>query len=376
MWVPGCWYWNDEQYVLRHGYWLHQQPGWVWVPSHYCWTPRGYAFAAGHWDYTLEQRGVLFAPVCFSAGTTVAPDYVYSPEVCVDVGLLTDCLFADPCYSHYFFGDYYDSFYFGCGIYPWFASVNFHTWCCPTYAYCRWQGCLRDRDWEKHEHHTFDERCVDRSLRPSRTLLEQNQRVAALAPADRGNWQLGKPLYNVAAAGAGKFSRIDLSARNEIARQANEVHAFRAARTRWEQPSAASEAGGRAGATTVPAAHGAAAPAAHVAEGRGPADWTPQHAAPTASPATAPVERRASATWFTPRSAPVTPFAPAPQAYHEFRPTYEPPREVHVSQPERVSLPSASYWGRSSGSVSIERTPPSHPAYEHASGSANQRRDR
>ena len=65
IWVPPCWYWYQGQYVRRPGYWLAAQPDWVWVPSHYVWTPRGYVFVAGHWDYSLERRGVLFAPVYF-----------------------------------------------------------------------------------------------------------------------------------------------------------------------------------------------------------------------------------------------------------------------------------------------------------------------
>lgn len=363
MWVPGCWYWNDGQYVLRHGYWLHQQPGWVWVPSHYCWTPRGYTFAAGHWDYTLDERGVLFAPVCLPANVCEQPDFVYSPDVCVDVGLLTDCLFACPCYEHYFFGDYYDSFYFGCGIYPWFASTRFHTWCCPTFAYCRWQGCLRDRNWEENVRSTFDRRCTDPSLRPSRTLREQDARVAALAPAERANWQLGRPLSALAAAAEpSKFTRLDLPARNEIARQANDVHVFRDARTRWEQPAVASH--------STPAS---GEPQAARAEGwRTPANWSPSHVAPIPAPVAHPVPAR----WFTPYNVPQTPAASAPQVRHDFRPTYEPPREVHLSQPELVRIPTESVWQRAVRPMSIERTPPSHPTYEHTTDSGYRRRGR
>jgi len=357
MWVPGCWYWVEGQYVLRHGYWLHQQTGWVWVPSHYCWTPRGYVFAPGHWDYTLEQRGLLFAPVCFSGALLAQPDYVYSPDVCVDLELLTDCLFAYPCYSHYFFGDYYDSFYFGCGIYPWFACTRFHIWCCPTFDYCRWQGCLRDRDWELNVRHAFDQRCLDRTLRPSWTLAEQNLRVAALPPADRGLWLLGKRVTAVAAAESGNFSQMDLSARNEMARQANDVHVFRTARTRWEQPfSAGAASGTRASSEITPAARAAEQPGSRTGASVPPVAWTPLHATPNAA-----------------REAPA---ATASRVYHEFRPTYEPPRDVFREHPEQVRIPAAPFSGRTAAAGSSARLPPSRPALEQAAGSGNQRRER
>ena len=369
MWVPGCWYWNDGQYILRHGYWLHQQPGWLWVPSHYCWTPRGYVFAAGHWDYTLDQRGVLFSPVYFPPDIYNQPDYVYTPDVCVDVGLLPDYLFAYPCYSHYFFGDYYDSFYFGCGIYPWFASPLFHTWCCPTFAYCRWQGGLRDRNWETNVRRAFDRRASDPSLRPARTLVAQNARAAALTSAARANVQLGKPLAAVAAATPAGFTRINMPARREIARQANEVHVFQAARTGWERPSSVTPPAPAIGERGVPGARTDAA--------RVPAAGAPFHAAPT--PASGGGEQHAPVVrWYTPYSAPAAPSAPAPQpqAQHEFRPTYEPPRAVTITQPEPVRIPTESVWRQPAVSVPMERTPPSHPSYESSTGSTFQRRGR
>jgi len=29
-WVPGCWYWRDGRYVVRHGYWLTPEPRAYW----------------------------------------------------------------------------------------------------------------------------------------------------------------------------------------------------------------------------------------------------------------------------------------------------------------------------------------------------------
>ena len=118
IWVPSCQYWHQDHYVRRPGYWLREQPGWVWVPSHYTWTPRGYVFAEGHWDYSLDRRGVLFAPVYFPRSVYERAGFSYSPSIVIDIGMLQVSLFAYPRYSHYYFGDYYDDAYLRIGIYP------------------------------------------------------------------------------------------------------------------------------------------------------------------------------------------------------------------------------------------------------------------
>ena len=101
IWVPGCWYWTQGQYVQRHGYWITQQVGWVWVPSHSVWTPRGYIFAQGHWDHDMDNRGVLFCPTFFPSQVRVRAGFVFSPSVCVDLGMLRLNLFVYPRYNHY-----------------------------------------------------------------------------------------------------------------------------------------------------------------------------------------------------------------------------------------------------------------------------------
>ena len=61
--VPGCWVYRGASYNWQPGYWVANRPNWVWVPSHYVWTPCGYVFVGGYWDYSLRDRGLLFAPV-------------------------------------------------------------------------------------------------------------------------------------------------------------------------------------------------------------------------------------------------------------------------------------------------------------------------
>src|SRR5208337_1275645 len=71
-WSPGSWYWQENRYVWRPGFWAAVQPSWVWIPAHFVWTPGGY-------------------------------------------------LFVQPNYSHYCFGDYYDRTFVSVGIVPWFS---------------------------------------------------------------------------------------------------------------------------------------------------------------------------------------------------------------------------------------------------------------
>ena len=94
------------------------KPNWIWVPSHYVWAPRGYVFVDGYWDYSINRRGVLFAPVYFDAGVYTRRDFSYSPTTVIDLGVFTDHLFLRPRYQHYYFGDYYDTTYRGAGFVP------------------------------------------------------------------------------------------------------------------------------------------------------------------------------------------------------------------------------------------------------------------
>jgi hypothetical protein len=175
IWVPPCWYWYGGSYVWRPGYWLVAQNSWVWAPSHYVCTPRGYVFVAGHWDYSLSRRGVLFAPVYFPRHYYVQPGFSYSLSVVVDIGNIEFGLFTYPRYSHYYFGDYYDSFYIGIGIFPWYECHNHHYWYDPIYEHHHWSHYKSNHDWDNHERHEYDRRRDDKDLRPSRTYREMEQ---------------------------------------------------------------------------------------------------------------------------------------------------------------------------------------------------------
>jgi hypothetical protein len=236
IWVPGCWYWQEGQYVRRPGYWLRQQQDWVWEPSHYRWSPRGYVFDEGHWDYSLDRRGVLFTPVYFPRSVYSRAGFSYSPSIAIDIGVLSANLFTYPRYSHYYFGDYYDDAYTRAGIYPQFETERNHTWYDPIYNYDRWHYGQADNRWGEHRRQEYDRRRGDKDLRPARTYREMEARLGKMPEAQRRNVELARPLATFAASKASplRFERINSDARQKITRQASDVQKFREERGKWE----------------------------------------------------------------------------------------------------------------------------------------------
>jgi len=112
-WVPGTWLWRDGAWAWRPGFWNTNYGGWTYTPSGYFWTPYGCIYNGGYWDYTLEDRGLLFAPVCFGAGFG-GP---YTPWCVVGIGGLFDNLWFGP--GCYWFGNCYGPFWRACGFRPW-----------------------------------------------------------------------------------------------------------------------------------------------------------------------------------------------------------------------------------------------------------------
>ena len=304
IWVPGCWYWLDGQYVRRPGYWLRQQPDWVWEPSHYRWSPRGYVFEEGHWDYSLDRRGVLFAPVYFPQSIYSRAGFSYSPSIAIDIGLLSANLFISPRYNHYYFGDYYDDAYTREGIYPQFETERYHTWYDPIYNYDRWHYGEKDKHWEENRRQEYDHRLADKNLRPARTYRDMEARVARMPEAQRRGAELARPLATIAAGKTSplKFEKINTDGRQKITRQAGDVHKFREERGKWEAAGSTNQRAER-----PPAEHkGAVTPAGERSSG------------------------------------------------------IVPPREVHLKQPERVKIPSPPIVGKSGH----EKGPPPRPADE------------
>jgi len=245
LWVPPCWYWHNGQYIRRPGYWIAAQADWVWVPSHYVRTPRGYVFANGHWDYALGRRGVLFAPVYFPRHTYERPGFSYVLSIAINIGNLQFGLFTRPQYSHYYFGDYYDSTYIGIGIFPWYECEQRHTWYDPIYVHDRWRHQKDESRWEQHERQEYARLRADQALRPPRTYREMERRVSNMPESQRRNFEIAEPMTRVVTRKTTtfKFEQTKPEARPQISRHADDVHKFVKERSQWESQGAGRKAG-------------------------------------------------------------------------------------------------------------------------------------
>ena len=242
IWVPPCYYWRNNAYILRAGYWLTPQNNWVWVPSHYAWTPYGYVFVPGYWDYVLTTRGILYAPVYFPRHFYRPFGYTYSLGVVVDIGNLEFSLFSSPRYLHYYFGDYYSDFYISLGIYPWFEFETRRSWYDPIYEHDRCYYRRKIPNWDQHIRHEYELRRADTSLRPPKTYRELESRSAQIPERQRNNIKMVEPIgtYTESKTAPFKFSKMSNKERQKIIGQANKVNNFRHERKKLESQQPAS----------------------------------------------------------------------------------------------------------------------------------------
>jgi hypothetical protein len=236
IWVPPCYYWRDSTYILRAGYWLRPLDNWVWIPSHYSWTPYGYVFVQGYWDHVLPARGVLYAPIYFPRRFYRPAGYTYSLGFVVDVGNLEFSLFSYPRYCHYFFGDYYNDFYVGLGIYPWYEFEIRHTWYDPIYEYdrCHYRDIIPH--WDEHVRREYAMRRTNANLRPPRTYRELENRFSRTPARERSGLRMVESIQSYAERRNApfKFSRLSSRQHQSIITHANEVNNFRRQRRELE----------------------------------------------------------------------------------------------------------------------------------------------
>ncbi len=173
LWTPGCWVWQPPGYAWQAGYWVPQRPEWIWVSAHYTWTPRGYVYVPGYWDHDIVHRGMMFAPVYYERPLYGRPDYVYTPSIAIDLGVVAACLFVQPRSNHYYFGDYYDHRYEQRGFYPWYSKELRRYGDDPIYVHYRAEQLRHDPDWDHHVQERFDFRRRHVDARPPQTLALQ-----------------------------------------------------------------------------------------------------------------------------------------------------------------------------------------------------------
>jgi hypothetical protein len=171
VYVPGCWVWRGDHYGWRPGYWVNYRPNWVWVPAHYAWTPAGYVYVEGYWDYTLRDRGLLFAPVRMDVVVYSRPGYVYRPAFVITDDHMYGAMFVQPAYGCYYYGDYFAVEY---------RRSGFVAWCDyghdPLFSYYSWHY-RSDPGWSIELRACYVGRYNGTIERPGRTIVVNNTTV-------------------------------------------------------------------------------------------------------------------------------------------------------------------------------------------------------
>ena len=238
-WLPGCWLWQQGRYAWRPGFWASVEPDWVWIPAHYVYAPRGYVFVEGYWDYSIDRRGMLFAPVYFNANVYRRPGFSYSPSTAVDLGSLVNHLFLRPRYQHYYFGDYYATNYRSAGFLPWFSINTGRSAYDPIYTHQRWQH-RQDSGWEHRQQADFENRRDHENLRPPHTWGSQGT-IGGGGVASLVRNIVGESLDQGSRTrtDAWRLQPVDQAERQRVAQQRSDVYRFRDQRQQWESQAVA-----------------------------------------------------------------------------------------------------------------------------------------
>ncbi len=170
VYVPGYWRYNDYRWAWRPGYYIAARPGFIWCPPRYLWTPYGYTFVNGCWDYPWEDRGLLFAPVCFHRPLWNIFGWYYRPFHYLNHHVLFDSFFCHRPSFHFHFGHYYGHHYARHGYEPWFGSYGQRD---PFYQYYRWQN-RNDPNWVAGLERRYADRVAGRVATPPLSLAQQN----------------------------------------------------------------------------------------------------------------------------------------------------------------------------------------------------------
>jgi len=234
VWVSGTWINRDDRYAWRPGYWQPGQENWMWSPARYQYSPRGYIFVDGYWDYNVARRGVVFAPVRFQHQYYTRPNYYYTPQVVISLGVFTDHLFVRPNYGHYYYGDYYAPRYHNDGFYASFSYSSGHRGYDPIYVQNRWMH-REDRNWDRSRRENFDYYRNNEDARPPRTWAALQSRPEAGRRGQRDNYQFAEPLKEYANRSKGqRFQAVSAENRTSIVEKNKQVRKFSQERRQLE----------------------------------------------------------------------------------------------------------------------------------------------
>jgi hypothetical protein len=214
--IPGSWFYTDQGYRWRAGYWSDIRPGYSWVPASYYWTPQGWVFTNGFWDYDPYNRGLLFAPVRFTDRSYLAAGFVFRPLMALSTELLFDSLFYRGGWGHYYFGDYYGAGYAQMGFQPWAlqaARLND-----PLFAYMAYNN-RANAQWLTTLQANAKGRMAGTVALPPRTLADQ-VRLSAAGGAKVS--ALVTPLADLQKSGV-KLQAVSAQQRQTITQQAKTI---------------------------------------------------------------------------------------------------------------------------------------------------------
>src|SRR5262245_2795175 len=175
--IPGAWFYGNNGYSYRQGYWTEAYAGRCWIPARYYWSPYGCVFTSGYWDYPFFNRGLLFAPVYFARPLWLSAGWFYRPFFSIGFGGLFGNFFVGYGYNHYYFGDYYARPYLSRGIYPWYWGSRYRY--DPIWNHQHWVN-RTNPNWAKGFHDNYTGRTNGTIAPPPRTLATQTA-LAALA---------------------------------------------------------------------------------------------------------------------------------------------------------------------------------------------------
>jgi hypothetical protein len=202
--TPGVWVFRTGKWLWRPGYWNPLQPSRVWVCAHYLWTPAGYIFVDGYWDYPLENRGLLFAPVCFNQPYWLTPGWIYRPSFVVGINPLLAAFWVRPAHYHYYYGDWYGPRYAGLGFRPWHTyGPARHD---PLYSHYRFAN-RGTPGWETGLRTTYLARSAGTAPLPPRTLAAQSVLLAKQTGGSSA-LQVVTPLSQVKTAGSFRMTSV------------------------------------------------------------------------------------------------------------------------------------------------------------------------
>lgn len=208
--VPGNWVYRENRYLWSPGTWQAFSPNWIWCPGRYVWTPSGYLYLNGYYDYPLENRGLLFAPVCFNRPLWNTPGWCFRPRWSICAPALFSCLWARPNYGCYWFGNYFNARYDRLGFRPWYDNRWGRHGYDPLYSYYR-QRNRQDGRWDNDLRNLYADRRAGNAPLPPRNLLQQ--RELANDPLVKGD----------GGRGAGRFRDLTVLAPLKDAERANGV---------------------------------------------------------------------------------------------------------------------------------------------------------